>query len=699
MDLQSTGIERWMEAAPAAASFAAVGGPPMARRFKFLTADGQRATPLEQEALLGTNDLVEASFLARCATVIGCIGRVRFHTAKGRGYATGFLIAPGLMMTNHHVFGDESAAQGASLEFGYQYDIAGQIPPTEEYDIQPGVFFAADKDLDFAVVAVAPSSTTGTRLDRRGYLRLNPESGKAAKGDFVTIIQHPDGEPLRIALRENEVLNLLQDPPVIWYRADTAHGSSGAPVFNDSFQIAALHSSGRIKRNEAGEFLRTNGEWVADLGGLGEGDVVWEANVGIRISSICAELLRQAKARSPAHCATLEKAMQGGDVLAAAIDRIKSHAAEGEAKRGDEGMGQSDGRGAPSVSRGSDLVIPLQLRISLEIGGAVAAPATTVSAPQGLVNDLEVEAIKMRIPVVHDGLSQRKGFNRKFLDLAGGKSAPAPALTAVGEALVAPLLDGSGMEVKYHKFSIWMHKERRLALLTAANVDWRARKAVVDGQKTNRKTLAGFPPTGVFAEQWVTDARIAAGHQLPDIFYTEDNQAFDKGHIVRRDDVAWGNTFLDIQKGNGDTYHVTNCSPQTSVFNQGDDGVDNWGDLESHVQKAAKTDQEKVVIYAGPIFTPTDRWFRGKDDSGPLRVQIPNRFWKVVVSKGEAGVEAYGFVIEQDVRAITETEFFVTENWIGEMKRISEIEDALRGWVSLEALKPHDQFDKVQAQA
>ena len=97
----------------------------------------------------------------------------------------------------------------------------------------------------------------------------------------------------------------------MWYRADTAHGSSGAPVFNDSFQIAALHSSGRILRNERGEYALSNGGRAPTLDGLSEGDVVWEANVGIRVSRICAQLLSQAKAKSPRHHELLEFAHEG----------------------------------------------------------------------------------------------------------------------------------------------------------------------------------------------------------------------------------------------------------------------------------------------------------------------------------------------------------------------------------------------------
>ena len=152
-----------------------------------------------------------------------------------------------------------------------------------------------------------------------------------------------------------------------------------------------------------------------------------------------------------------------------------------------------------------------------------------------------------------------------------------PKLTEAGKRIAAPLLDGGGEELKYHKFSVWMHKDRRLALFTASNVDWRARKQIVDGKKTNRDTLAGFPPDSNIAEQWVSDPRIEARHQLPDVFYSEDRGAFDKGHLVRRDDDVRDVLRGHPNGGNGDTYHVTNCSPQTKPFNQGAFGEENWG--------------------------------------------------------------------------------------------------------------------------
>jgi endonuclease G len=690
MELASTRLDRWQDQAPEDAKHclsgkarraAVAAAPGLERRLGFLAADGQAPTPLEQEALFGANDLVEASFVERLLLVSRCVGRLRFDGAQGRGYATGFLVAPGLLMTNHHVFPDVALAQGASVQFDYKRDLAGQLLEGDEYDLDPSTFFVSHEALDFAVVAVAPRSTGGQVLAGRGHLRLNPQTGKALKGEFVTIVQYPDGQPMRIALRENEVTRADPAETVIWYKADTAHGSSGSPVFNDSFQVAALHASGHVKRADNGDFLLRAGGSTPTLVGFGEGDVVWDANVGMRVSHICPQLLAQAARDWPAHVPILEAAMQGGDVLANAVDVEKT--GDGEIAEREALTGDGAARRAPVPAGGSDLVIPLQLRISL--AGGVVQPRLSVAATSGEAA-LAAETLELRIPVIHDGLEQRKGFDARFL--GGARDVPAPELTAAGLAVLAPVAGGTEA-LRYHKFSVWMHRERRLPLFTASNVDWTERKPIVDGQQINRETLAGFPPGKPYLEQWVTDPRLDPKHQLPDVFYSEDGGAFDKGHIVRRHDVCWGDTFDDIQMANGDTYHVTNCTPQIAGFNQSKAGVDNWGDLENHVQKASGQEHEKVVIFAGPVLAAQDRWFRGKDDAGTVHIQVPRRFWKIVVAPGG---KAYGFLLGQDVTSITtEAEFFVPDNFMTAWKPIKTIAPLLRGWLDLDGLKALDQ--------
>ena len=59
------------------------------------------------------------------------------------------------------------------------------------------------------------------------------------------------------------------------------------------------------------------------------------------------------------------------------------------------------------------------------------------------------------------------------------------------------------------------------------------------------------------------------------MFYSKDRKAFDKGHIVRRDDVAWGRTYDELRRANGNTYHVTNCSPEVNEYNRSTLGQEN----------------------------------------------------------------------------------------------------------------------------
>lgn len=65
---------------------------------------------------------------------------------------------------------------------------------------------------------------------------------------------------------------------------------------------------------------------------------------------------------------------------------------------------------------------------------------------------------------------------------------------------MAGVLEGDDPELRYRHFSVWMQKERRLALFTASNVDWRKRAKMVDGKSTSRDGLAGWPPNSKYAE-------------------------------------------------------------------------------------------------------------------------------------------------------------------------------------------------------
>lgn len=86
----------------------------------------------------------------------------------------------------------------------------------------------------------------GGDLGPFGWNRLIEVEGKAVVGDCLSIIQHPGGELKQLALRENELVDVLEFH--LHYLTDTGRGSSGSPVFNDQWEVVALHHSGVPKR-------------------------------------------------------------------------------------------------------------------------------------------------------------------------------------------------------------------------------------------------------------------------------------------------------------------------------------------------------------------------------------------------------------------------------------------------------------------
>jgi endonuclease G len=62
-------------------------------------------------------------------------------------------------------------------------------------------------------------------------------------------------------------------------------------VFNDQWQVVALHHSGIGKKNDAGDYIDKDGKVIPTINGkIDSSKVVWVANEGIRISVILKDL-------------------------------------------------------------------------------------------------------------------------------------------------------------------------------------------------------------------------------------------------------------------------------------------------------------------------------------------------------------------------------------------------------------------------
>lgn len=236
------------------------------------------------ERVLGKKDFLDANFMEIGLAVARFVGRINIRSENGRsiGYGTGFMVSPRLLLTNNHVLGSADEARASEVEFDYQNDRQGRLLPLVGFGLDPDAFFMTDKKLDFTLVAVREVSVGGLPLRRYGWSRLIGTAGKALLGEALNIIQHPRGEPKQIVLRSNELVDLFDQ--FAHYRTDTEPGSSGSPVYNDQWELVALHHSGVPKTDENGNLLDKDGKiWTE---GMDPDKLAWVANEGIRVSSL-----------------------------------------------------------------------------------------------------------------------------------------------------------------------------------------------------------------------------------------------------------------------------------------------------------------------------------------------------------------------------------------------------------------------------
>ena len=153
---------------------------------------------------------------------------------------TAFLIAQGLLITNNHVLGTADFAAKCKAEFDFE-DGKSERSVT----IQPDKVFITSRALDYTIVAC-----DGTPLKDIVPIPLKQDPTLVAERERVNIIQHPKARKKEVAIHENRVEKRLDR--VIRYRTDTDRGSSGAPVFNNQWELVALHHAGcNLANNEA----------------------------------------------------------------------------------------------------------------------------------------------------------------------------------------------------------------------------------------------------------------------------------------------------------------------------------------------------------------------------------------------------------------------------------------------------------------
>jgi endonuclease G, mitochondrial len=157
---------------------------------------------------------------------------------------TGVLIAPDLVLTNYHVLSRkegvdlDAIAQSARFEFGYISRKFGDAPRTQvlsAIDSKPVVKLSPIRELDYALIRlnldpqfpIAP-------IPFDAVCKLQPHSS-------LHILQHPEGEKLKVSLSNNGVVKTNEGRGLVLYINQTKKGSSGSPCFDPDWQLVALH--------------------------------------------------------------------------------------------------------------------------------------------------------------------------------------------------------------------------------------------------------------------------------------------------------------------------------------------------------------------------------------------------------------------------------------------------------------------------
>jgi hypothetical protein len=106
------------------------------------------------EKIFGENTLRPIAFLAWGLEVSRSVAYVRVTDGMKCWSGTCFMVAPSLVMTNHHVIQNASQLPGIVVRFNYQQDLLGRDQETKDYIAAPNGLFHTNQSLDYTLFEV-----------------------------------------------------------------------------------------------------------------------------------------------------------------------------------------------------------------------------------------------------------------------------------------------------------------------------------------------------------------------------------------------------------------------------------------------------------------------------------------------------------------------------------------------------------------
>jgi endonuclease G len=270
----------------------------------------------------------------------------------------------------------------------------------------------------------------------------------------------------------------------------------------------------------------------------------------------------------------------------------------------------------------ASLTIPLTVNVSVSLHRS-AVPARGPIRPSALGPDVpdfidETEAVA-------SDYRNRGGYDSSFI---GNRfKVDLPSVTRAAADVLDFEFDGKlETELRYEHFSVVMSRSRRMCFFSACNID---------GNQSRKSARVA----------WKCDPRIPKVQQIMRECYGSPPK-FSRGHMTRREDPGWGTPAV-AKRGNEDSMHVTNVTPQVQAFNS-----PIWLALEDYALRHAREDEMKISVFTGPYFEATDPEM--------YNVRVPLAFWKIIVfiHDGTGELCATGYEMNQE-RSLQAQEEFV----------------------------------------
>jgi endonuclease G, mitochondrial len=516
---------------------------------------------------------------------IRAVGRIDLTGAPLDWVGTGWLVAENVLVTNRHVANEFAARKGAGFAFriGTNGPMSSSVDFLQEIDSPATLVFALVRPLH---IEDAPGPDVS-------FFEVELSAGNPKLA-----------APIQLATQVMETENVA----TIGYPAYDSRIPEPElmeQIFGRIFNKKRL-APGGITRVEATRFLHNcttlggnSGSVVVDLNsgnalGLHFSGSFLETNYAVRadvVKKLLSDVRTGRRPRTSPTARTRQSAMMTRTGVLS------------------ERLRPQDGFGTATVT------IPLTVTVSLGRVRGFGHSQQPVPIPPA---DEPDDGGNIAEEAVAADYRNRKGYADEFL----GKKfqVPLPSVERGADDVLEFELDGeSETALRYEHFSVVMSRSRRMCIFSAVNID---------GNLSRKNTRAA----------WKWDPRVPKEQQIMNECYGNPPK-FSRGHMTRREDPGWGDP-QTAKRGNEDSMHVTNTTPQMQAFNS-----PIWLALEDYALGHAKEDEMRISVFTGPYFTEND----------PVRygVRIPLAFWKIIAfihdETGELCATGYEMTQEQSL--------------------------------------------------